>query len=250
VSRLQPQSVTPPRYNRAVPRTESANAAERAAHFLRSPAGRATIHRTLTARQLPRSLADDLIQDVLGRVCAAAGQGVAIDNVEAFATRLAQRSAVDIVRGRIRHPQLVDLRGVDPDAEVQGQPFAVASPLDVEADALAGEALAAVRRLVHHRLAADPSAGAAALAYLAVMVEGASPGDRCPQPLAGASPDEAAEWAALWYGGRRDCFAGDATTTPATVRKRRSRLVHRFRDVLTGSAATAGLERQEAMHHG
>lgn len=231
-----------------MPISESANPAELAARFLRSDAGRATVHRTLAATRLPRALADDVIQDVLRQVCVATCRGLVIDNVEAFATRLVQRAAVDVVRGRIRRPQVVDLRGVDPDAGVQGRPVAAALPLDVEADALTGESLAAVRRTIHHTVSLDPSAAAAALAYLAVQVDGAAPSPHCPQPAGGATPTEAAEWAALWYAGRRVCFAGGRSPDPATVRKRRSRLTRRFRDLLTHTAATAGLEREGAHH--
>lgn len=229
-----------------VPISESATIARRAAAFLRSDAGRATVHRRLRSARLPRALADDVIQDVLGRVCAATADGVAIHNVEAFVTRLVHRSAVDIVRGRVRRPQVIDLRGVDLDAGVQGGRCVAASPLDVEADALAGESLAAVRRAVHHGLGADPASGAAALAYLAVAVDGAVPRDGCPQPAGGATSTEAAEWVALWYAGRRRCFPTGGATSPATVRKRRSRLTRRFRDLLTDAAASAGLDREGA----
>ncbi len=241
-----PENVTPRRYNLTVSISESATTARQAAAFLRSDAGRATVHRRLRTIRLPRALADDVIQDVLGRVCAAAAQGVAIDNVEAFVTRLVHRSAVDIVRGRVRRPQVVDLRGVDLDAGVQGGRRVTASPLDVEADALAGESLAAVRRAVHQGLGVDPASGAAALAYLAVAVDGAVPGRGCPQPAGGATAAEAAEWVALWYAGRRRCFPTGATTSPATVRKRRSRLTRRFRDLLIDAAASAGLDREGA----
>ena len=239
-----PENVTPCRYNVTVPISESATTARQAAAFLRSDAGRATVHRRLCSAHLPRALADDVIQDVLGRVCAAAAQGVTIDNVEAFVTRLVHRSAVDIVRGRVRRPQVIDLRGVDLDAGEQGGRCLAASPLDVEADALAGEALAAVRRVVHQGLGIDPASGAAALAYLAVTVDGAVPGAGCPQPAGGATSAEAAEWVALWYAGRRRCFPAGGAASPATVRKRRSRLTRRFRDLLIDAAASAGLDRE------
>ena len=241
-----PENVTPRPYNMTVSISESATTARQAAAFLRSAAGRATVHRTLRGVRLPRAVADDVIQDVLGRVCAAAVHGDPIDNVEAFVTRLVHRSAVDIVRGRVRRPQVVDLRGVDLDAGVQGRRGIAASPLDVEADALAGESLAAVRRVVQQGLGPDPASGAAALAYLAVTVDGAVPGRDCPQPGRGATPAEAAEWVALWYAGRRRCFPAGGATSPATVRKRRSRLTRRFRDLLIDAAESSGLDREGA----
>lgn len=241
-----PENVTHRRYNLTVPISESATTARQAAAFLRSDAGRAIVHRRLAGAHLPRALADDVIQDVLGRVCAATVAGVAIDSVEAFVTRLVHRSAVDIVRGRVRRPQIIDLRGVDLDAGVQGGRCVAASPLDVEADALAGESLAAVRRAVHHGLGVDPASGAAALAYLAVTVDGAVPGVGCPQPAGGATSAEAAEWVALWYAGRRRCFPAQGATSPPTVRKRRSRLTRRFRAQLTDAAMSAGVDREGA----
>ena len=137
--------------------TESPNTAEVAARFLRSDAGRAAVHRSLATLHLPRALADDVVQDALRRVCVAtAPGGEPIDNVEAFVTTVVHRAAIDIVRGCVRRPQVVDLRGVDPDAEVQGCWFTPASHLDAGADACAGEALASVRRTIHHLLGDDP----------------------------------------------------------------------------------------------
>ena len=111
----------------------------------------------LATLHLPRALADDVVQDALRRVCVAtAPGGEPIDNVEAFVTTVVHRAAIDIVRGCVRRPQVVDLRGVDPDAEVQGCWFTPASHLDAGADACAGEALASVRRTIHHLLGDDP----------------------------------------------------------------------------------------------
>ena len=233
--------------------TESPDTAETAARFLRSDTGRAAVHRTLEARGLPRALADDVIQDALRRVCVASLTGdTAVDNIEAFVVTVVQRAAVDILRGRIRRPQVIDLHGVDPDAGVQGWPLA-AMPLDVGADIVAEESLAAVRRAVHHSLTIDPLAGAAALAYLAVAVDGAVPPADCPRPRAGATATDAAEWAGLWCSGRRDCFPGEAldprgagAADAARVRKRRSRGSRHFRRVLTDAAASAGLGREGA----
>jgi hypothetical protein len=229
---------------------ESPRAAELAARFLRSETGRGIVRRTLATQRLPLTLADDLIQDTLRRVWVATnGTGLAVDNLEAFVSTLLRRSAVDIVRGRIRSPQVIDRRAaVDPDAEVQGWPFDGPSPLDVEADALAGESLAVIRRAIHNGLSVDPVAGAAALAYLAVTVDGAPVAPHCPQPAGGATAVEAAEWVALWYAGRHDCFSIDAAIQPATVRKRRSRWTRRFRDLLTRVATAVGLEREGALH--
>ena len=271
-TRRRGQTVTPHRYNVPVSITESPNTAEVAARFLRSDAGRAAVDRSLATLHLPRALADDVVQDALRRVCVAtAPGGEPIDNVEAFVTTVVHRAAVDIVRGRVRRPQVIDLRGVDPDAEVQGCWFTPASHLDAGADACAGEALAAVRRTIHHLLGDDPMAGAAALAYLVVTVDGGVPASDCPRPAGGATAVDEAEWVGLWYSGRRDCFEAPSlgrhgracglgggvardgqarrTAGAAGVRKRRSRATLRFRSALTAAAEAAGV-RAEGAHHG
>jgi DNA-directed RNA polymerase specialized sigma24 family protein len=220
--------------------------ATRADRFLRSELGRAAVHRILAAQQLPQTLADDLRQEALRRVLVATSErGTIIDNVEGFVTSALHRAAVDIVRGRVRSPQIVGGWGaVDLDTDGRGRPRAAfASPVDVEADALAFESDAAVRRAIHNLLGVDPTAGAAALAYLAIAVDGAPAAPDCPQPQGGASFHEASEWAGLWYAGCDDCFPthGAFTISQSTLRKRRSRAVERLRHVLLRSAAAAGL---------
>lgn len=243
--------------------TESLNTAEVAARFLRSDTGRAAVHRSLASLHLPRALADDVIQDALRRVWVATSSGGEhIDNVEAFVTTLVRRAATDIVRTRVRRLQVVELRDVDLDAEVQGCWFTPASHLDVGADAVAGESIATVRRTIHHLLGTDPQAGAAALAYLVVSVDGAVPAADCPRPAGGATEVDDAEWAGLWYAGQYECFAtasageglsdggrGDGAGRSVRVRKRRSRATHRFRDLLARAAVVAGV-REEGVHHG
>jgi hypothetical protein len=241
--------VTTPGYKRAVIIYEHRSPAEQADRFLRSSAGRALINHILAINRLPRFLADDLHQDALRRVCTATAElAVDIDNLGGFVATVLQRAAVDIVRGRVRAPQAIDWREViDLDAAGWGWPFDGPLPLDVEADAIASESLAAVRHAIHRGLAVDPASGAAALAYLTVAVNGAPVPPDCPQPAGGATATEAAEWAALWYAGHRHCFASPAipTASPA-IRKRRSRLVRRFRDRLTFTARLVGLEPEGA----
>jgi hypothetical protein len=225
--------------------------AEQADRFLRSSAGRALINRILSTNRLPRFLADDLRQDALRRVWAATFRAAdAIDNIEGFVATVLQRAAVDIVRGRVRGPQAIDWRQViDLDAAGRGWPLDGSLPFDVGADVLAAESLAAVRRAIHRGLGDDPAAGAAALAYLSVAVDGAPVPSDCPQPIGGATAIEAAEWAALWYAGQRGCFASPSVrrASPA-VRKRRSRFVRRFRNRLAVTARLAGLEPEGARH--
>jgi DNA-directed RNA polymerase specialized sigma24 family protein len=232
-------------------------AIERAHRFLKSAGGRAAVHRILEIQRLPRTLADDLGQEALRRVADASERGKVIENPEGFVTSALHYAALDIVRGRVRSTQALVLRaGVDPDAEERGWSHDaidnIASPLDVEVDALAFESLAAVRRAIHQRLGPDPAAGAAALAYLAVTVDGAATPPDCPQPIGGASPQEAADWAGLWYAGRHHCFPmhGAMAATPPAVRKRRSRASERFHSLLVRAAVTAGVGPDNRLAHG
>src|SRR5690606_27793068 len=111
-----------------------------------------------------------------------------------------------------------------------------------------------LRAALRPLLALDPAAGAAALAYLAITVDGAAPAPPCPQPDGGATAGERAEWAALHYSGQSRCFPRDdrpghgGAGSPAAVRKRRSRAAGRMRDLLARAATAAGLEPQGALH--
>lgn len=244
-------AVTPGRYNRAVTDSTAFSFAAWAERHLRpSQPGRRTVHHTLCRMRLQPALADDLVQEVLRRACQYDRDGVAVDNPAALLARLIHRAAVDIVRGRARRKeQLVRQVGVDPHVEVRDEPLDGVSPLDVEADVVADDSLAALRRGVLCT-ARDPMEAAAALAYLAIAVDGAAPGPHCPQPDGGATNRESAEWAALWYAGRRRCFATDDDTAarPATLRQRRNRVVQRVRRLLRDVAFTIGLQRRGASH--
>ena len=230
--------------------TEPPTIPEAAALFLTSAEGRAAVRRARARAGLPPAVEDDLAQEVLRRLTVAAGRLREVGNLAALVTTVAHRAAVDLLRGRVRGPQeIVRPTLVDPDVEVRVPSLDGASPLDVEADVVGGALLADVRRRVLAAAADDPARAAAALAFLAITCDGAVPGDDCPRPAGGASPDEAATWAALWYAGHRDCFTATPTVGAAAVRKRRSRRTGRLRALLRDVAAAVGLDREGA-HHG
>jgi hypothetical protein len=172
-------------------------------------------------------LLDDLAQETLRRMLVAEGRGTEIDSVEAFVNVLAQRAAIDLLRRAVRDPISIE--------DVERRDW-VDDGHEIEAvDAvLVG---IAVRGAVARRVGSVPARAAAALAYLAAMVDGAVVADDCPQPGKGAGPTESAEWAGLWYAGRDDCFADGG----AAVRKRRSRAVADLRELLVDAAADAGI---------
>jgi hypothetical protein len=201
-------------------------------HFLASPRGRAMVRRALDHNALSHQLADDITQEVLRRTLTQLARGTVIDNVEAFATTVAQRASIDVLRGEMRQPRSFG------DIELEEWEYGAVDARDDDV----GAALVAtgVRRALHSKAEPVPARAAAALAYLCVRVDGALVGDGCPQPGKGAGPDDAAAWASLFYAGRDDCFGSSETH-----RKRRSRAVADMRAMLRDAAHATGLEEND-----
>lgn len=200
--------------------------------FLASSKGRAMVRRALDHNALSHQLADDVAQEVLRRTLTQLARGTAIDNVEAFATTVAQRASIDVLRGEMRQPRSFD------DIELEEWEYGAAAAADVDVDA----ALMArgVRRALHSNAEPVPPRAAAALTYVSVRVEGALVGDGCPQPGKGAGPDDAAAWAGLYYAGQDDCFGSSEKH-----RKRRSRAVADMHAMLRDAARATGLEEND-----
>ena len=197
--------------------------------FLASPAGRAMVRRALDHNALSHQLVDDVTQEVLRRTLTQIARGTVIDNVEAFATTVAQRASIDVLRGQMRWPRSFD----DIDLEEWEYGAVAGEDSDVETGLMARS----LRIVLHTKAEPVPARAAAALAYLTVHLEGTPVGDGCPQPGKGAGPSEAAEWAGLWYAGRDDCFGSEGKH-----RKRRSRAVADMHTTLREAASAAGLE--------
>jgi hypothetical protein len=206
------------------------------ATWLASPEGRQAAGRWVRRMGLSPDLAEDVAQEVLVRTALAVGRGEQLRSPEAWANRVGAFAARDLLRGALRRPRPA---ATDEDEE----PLDIGGRADeVEAVAVGAALAAGVRRAVAGRVAPRPWVGAAALAHLAASVDGAPVGPACPQPAGGAGPQEAAEWAALWYAGQVRCFADSVATETAAVRKRRSRAVAQVRTLLREAAAEAGLE--------
>jgi DNA-directed RNA polymerase specialized sigma24 family protein len=201
--------------------------------FLASPQGKAHTHRALSRCKLSASLEDDLVQEVLRRCASRISLGKAIDNPGGFATVLLHRASVDIVRGQLHRPLAFGLLGSDEPADVDVEDGGF------EADVVVADMVGGLRRALHGLT--GPRRIAAALAYLVASFDQAPVGAACPQPVGGAGAQEAAEWAGLWYSGRRDCFP-DGAAGEAAVRKRRSRAVAELHAALVEAAAGAGIE--------
>ena len=210
------------------------SAAEAAFEFLRSSDGRAMTTRALQRRGLPLGLRDDLVAEVLRRVVGAEAREP-IDNPAGFATTAAQYAAADLLRGELRRPlPLLPTAGETDDLELD-----VAAVESVDDEVLAAVARRDLREALFDDAVSEPSRVATALAYLAARVDDAPVGPRCPRPVGGAGAQEAAEWAGLWYGGRRDCFPQERGPDSAALRKRRSRAVAHLHALLRAAAVRA-----------
>lgn len=205
---------------------------ESAAAFLAGP-GHRVAARALARHGLPVHLADDVVQEALLRLVRALDRGEQVGNLEAFATRLAQRAAQDLARGERRRPEG---HAVAEPVEEVGAVATLAAADDLpEAAVLGAAARAALRSRVVAALAATPRPAAGALAVLAILLDGAGPATDCPAPKAGAGDAEAVQWAGLFYAGRRGCFPADGAPDDPATRKRRSRAVAEQRAVLAAA---------------
>jgi hypothetical protein len=213
------------------------SAGEAAFEFLRSSDGRSMVVRALQRRGLPLGLHDDLVSEILHRVVTAEAREP-IDNPAAFATHAAQYAAGDLLRNELRRPAPLLPRGTEDD-DLTFDPSAMDK---VDEDVIARGLLRDVRNALFDVAVAMPQRAATALAYLSAGVDDAPVGQQCPQPMGGAGAQEAAEWAGLWYGGRRDCFPGDGVTDGPNVRKRRSRAVGQLHETLMTAANRAQLD--------
>ena len=209
--------------------------------WLRAPEGRARLRRALGRHRLPGALADDLFQEALYRAWRAIDAGTDIASVPAFTTTLLVRAARDLLRGAARRGELAEHPAGDDDALDRAASDLSPGDDDPVGDAAAGALTDAaadrVRRSVAGLLAPQPSCGAAALAFVVLVADGAWLPADAPAPGAGVDPAEGLAWGALWYAGRDDCveaLAGDAA--PAAVRARRSRALRAMRALLAQAA--------------
>jgi hypothetical protein len=75
----------------------------------------------------------------------------------------------------------------------------------------------------------------AALTFVSIIAHKARVGDGCPQPKAGATYEDAALWAGLWYAGRTECFI-DPTRTRQAIDRDRARKCAQLRELMKGAA--------------
>jgi len=194
-------------------------AAEAVAAWVATPAGRARLLAALDRRRLPASLVDDLASDV---AVAAFLADEAILEPAAWATTVAARRAVDLVRARARRPVVA----LDPWIDAGLEPADPASGPDVDLDRAGDDVRFALATVV------PVAVRSAALTAVTVAVDDPPLPADCPQPGQGASSSDGPLWAGVWFAGGYGCWA---SPDDAATRKRRSRAVAAARAALAGA---------------
>ncbi len=217
---------------------------ERAAAFLAGD-GHSVVRGQLRRHGLPVDVFDDIVQGVLCRVLRVELEtpGFEPENLEAWTSRVVQRETRDILRGRVRRldRETPVFEGTDDGSDFwDRQPDRAPSPEDeVEFEtvdmAISAERIVGVRRRLAQALTSKPYPAAAALCLVTISSDGAEPADDCPRPRGGVSQDQAPWWAAVFYSGRRTCFAVDGDHEDAAMRTRRSRALRETRTILEGA---------------
>jgi hypothetical protein len=193
--------------------------------YLDSDEGKAAVRHAASRQRLSRSLEDDLRTKVEDEALKLDLTGEPIRSPGGFVKSVLAKRAIDLVRGeitarrRFHRPATVD--GIEgPEA---GASILLVDELGFDAFE-SDDCLRSVRGSVADpRLIAHPWERSAVANYVAIRAELRMPGARCPQPRGGTSKHHAAEWAALWYAGRRTCFAIDGNDDSPAIRQARAR---------------------------
>ena len=118
------------------------------------------------------------------------------------------------------------------------------APIDARSELIRNLGLAAAVRAALETADASSADRSAALTFLALSDDGMNPralDDDVPLPEAGARPDQARYWPAIWFAERDDRIFGASQS----VRRRRSRRIARVRDLVHWA-----IGRAEAVRHG
>jgi hypothetical protein len=181
--------------------------------WLQSSEAAHVARRELERRRLPRSLADDVLQEARVRAWRLAeAHDTPADNPVGVARRAIQRAVADLHRRSGRRVWETDLE--DASTVIDCVPGDVDVP---------GQLEDGCRRATHGRLAVRPWAGAAVLNELTFRLHPDVPLPAgAPGPAEG-NDDHRVSWAALWLAGKIDCFPTRRTPDDAAMRQRRSR---------------------------
>lgn len=192
--------------------------------FVASDAGRSAIRNALVRRRLPGYLDVEIEEAVLGEALRYLKNGGEIDSPAGWCrTRITARS-IDLARGALREKRRWGERVAFPD-DLPDETLEVDDMTEESAGAPGGDVDQVRRDLL--RAAESETAIAGALTFVSRIAENAELPAECPQPAAGATTEESAMWAVLWYLGRRDCFGAGNTEA-----KRRSRAARGVRELL------------------
>jgi hypothetical protein len=185
--------------------------------YVMSELGQAKIRQALLRRRLPGAYDTEIEEAVLSEAMRFLKNGGEIASAQGWCNARITARSIDLARGAIRR-------------EAQGA--LVVPDEDAPDELVTASGLEPVRAAV---LNADAHAldVCGALTFIAVIAENAALASDCPQPLAGATPEDAACWAGLWYAHRDDCFG-----TGNTVTQRRSRAARRIRTILAKAATS------------
>jgi hypothetical protein len=183
--------------------------------YVTSGLGQAKIQQALQRRRLPGAFDTEIEEAVIAEAMRFLANGGEITSAPGWCNARITARSIDLARGLIRREAREALE----------------APNDDITDVAAPDAgLSGLREAV---LIADAHAldVCGALTFISVIGDGASLASSCPQPLAGATPQDAACWAGLWYANRDDCFGEGNTVT-----QRRSRAAKRIRALLAKTA--------------
>lgn len=183
--------------------------------YVTSATGQAKIQQALQRRRLPGSFDTEIEEAVIAEAMRYLSGGGEITSAPGWCNARITARSIDLARGMIRK---------------EAREALVVPNDDVADVAVPDSGLASLRDAV---LNADAHAldVCGALTFISIVGDGASLAPACPQPLAGATPEDAACWAGLWYAKRDDCFGEGNTVT-----QRRSRAAKRIRSLLAKAA--------------
>lgn len=150
----------------------------------------------------------DLVGDVLSDAAVAVMKRARsvkpfeLDNPAAYGTRVVQNVVKHLARGNVVHLEDLGEMASGPELEV---------PPDVADDL----------RVIVERDGAAAWLDSAALACICLIMFPEHLPEQAPAPLAGARPDQARVWPALWFAGERDLFPSDGADPQKRKRARR-----------------------------
>jgi len=152
-------------------------------------------------------LAPDVVADAGVRVIRRfkPGDGSLVDNPEAYATTVVRNTVRNLARG-----EAVGFDDLDP--ELTAEEWNPLSEADDSGDEL---------RVVLEQLSAEPWLTSAALACVCFIGHPDAIPEDAPSPKAGAKPEQARVWPALWFAGQRDLFPDGRTDPCKRTRARR-----------------------------